>query len=179
MTIFVGAACLRWRQSSRGPGTRCAIRAGCAGDPALASGTWAIAQGLATLPLAILGMAAAGLYLQGTGSFDYPLGPQPVRYIGLMLTLGLCASWLGTLLWNRASKLLPTALAGQLIVFETLAAFAYAFIWRGALPGGTALVGIVLLICGVILGVRAFRPARDSRQADVGRESPVQPAREP
>jgi drug/metabolite transporter (DMT)-like permease len=125
--------------------------------PALASGTWAIAQGLATLPLAILGMAAAGLYLQGTGSFDYPLGPQPVRYIGLMLTLGLCASWLGTLLWNRASKLLPTALAGQLIVFETLAAFAYAFIWRGALPGGTALVGIVLLICGVILGVRAFR----------------------
>jgi drug/metabolite transporter (DMT)-like permease len=59
-----------------------------------------------------------------------------------MLTLGLCASWLGTLLWNRASKLLPTALAGQLIVFETLAAFAYAFIWRGALPGSTALLGI-------------------------------------
>jgi hypothetical protein len=26
-----------------------------------------------------------------------------------------------------------------------------------ALPGGTALVGIVLLIGGVILGVRAFR----------------------
>jgi hypothetical protein len=48
-----------------------------------------------------------------------------------MLTLGLCASWLGTLLWNRASSLLPTPLVGQLIVFETLAAFAYAFIWRG------------------------------------------------
>ncbi|SBT04925.1 Inner membrane protein YtfF [Candidatus Accumulibacter aalborgensis] len=125
--------------------------------PALASGTWAIAQGLATLPLAVLGMAAAGLYLQGTGGFDYPLGPQPVRYVGLMLTLGLCASWLGTLFWNRASKLLPTALAGQLIVFETLAAFAYAFIWRGTLPGVLALAGILLLIGGVILGVRAFR----------------------
>jgi len=66
-----------------------------------------------------------------------------------------------------------------LIVFETLAAFAYAFIWRGALPGGTALVGIALLITGVVLGVRAFRPVRDSRQADVGRELPVQPGREP
>jgi drug/metabolite transporter (DMT)-like permease len=126
--------------------------------PALASGTWAIAQGLATLPLAILGMAVAGLHFHMTGGFDYPLGPYPVRYVGLMLTLGLCASWLGTLLWNRASKLLPTALTGQLIVFETLAALAYAFIWRGALPGSTALFGIALLIGGVILGVRAFRP---------------------
>lgn len=125
--------------------------------PALASGTWAIAQGLATLPLAAIGMALAGFW-QPDG-FDYPLGPQPVRYVGLMLTLGLCASWLGTLLWNRASKLLPTALTGQLIVFETLAAFAYAFLWRGSLPGASALIGIGLLVVGVILGVRAFRPA--------------------
>jgi drug/metabolite transporter (DMT)-like permease len=125
--------------------------------PNLASGTWAIAQGLATLPLAAIGMLLAACFFRGPGGFDYPLGPQPLRYVGLMLTLGLCASWLGTLLWNRASKLLPTALAGQLIVFETLAAFAYAFIWRGAFPGSMALAGIALLIGGVILGVRAFR----------------------
>ena len=127
--------------------------------PALASGTWAIAQGLATLPLAALGMAAAGLHFQGAGGFAYPFGPHAVRYLALMLALGLFASWLGTLLWNRASRLLPTALAGQLIVFETLAAFAYAFIWRGELPGSSALIGIVLLVVGVLLGVRAFRPA--------------------
>lgn len=125
--------------------------------PALASGTWAIAQGLATLPLALLGMAAAGFHFKWQGSFDFPLGTDPWRYLGLMLTLGVCASWLGTLLWNRASRLLPAALVGQLIVFETLAAFAYAFILRDALPGSTALLGIVLLIGGVILGVRAFR----------------------
>ena len=125
--------------------------------PTLASGTWAVAQGLATLPLAAVGMAAAAFLFQDPGGFDYPLGPQPLRYVGLMLTLGLCASWLGTLLWNRASRLLPTALTGQLIVFETLSALAYAFIWRGALPGGMALLGIALLVSGVILGVRAFR----------------------
>ncbi|HRF72392.1 MAG TPA: DMT family transporter [Accumulibacter sp.] len=125
--------------------------------PALASGTWAIAQGLATLPLAATGMATAGWYFGWQGGFDYPLGPQPGAYVGLMLTLGLCASWLGTLLWNRASRLLPTALTGQLIVFETLAAFAYAFVWRGSLPGTAALVGIALLVLGVILGVRTFR----------------------
>jgi drug/metabolite transporter (DMT)-like permease len=125
--------------------------------PALASGTWAIAQGLATLPLALLGMAAAGLYFHWHGGFDFPLGASAGRYVGLMLILGFCASWLGTLLWNRASRLLPAALVGQLIVFETLAAFAYAFILRAALPGSTAGIGIALLVGGVILGVRAFR----------------------
>jgi drug/metabolite transporter (DMT)-like permease len=123
--------------------------------PQIASGTWALAQGLATLPLAAIGMAAAGVW--SDRSFDYPLGPQPMRYVGLMLMLGFCASWLGTVLWNRASQLLPTALSGQLIVFETLAAFAYAFIWRGSLPGSSALAGIGLLLAGVVLGVRAFR----------------------
>jgi drug/metabolite transporter (DMT)-like permease len=53
--------------------------------PHLASGTWAIAQGLATLPLAAIGMVVAGFLLDGE-RFDYPLGPRPLRYVGLMLT---------------------------------------------------------------------------------------------
>ena len=73
-----------------------------------------------------------------------------------MLALGLLASWLGTVLWNKASQLLPTALAGQLIVFETLAALLYTYCWRGAAPGITSIAGIALLIVGVVLGVRAF-----------------------
>ncbi|HWS75094.1 MAG TPA: EamA/RhaT family transporter, partial [Quisquiliibacterium sp.] len=49
------------------------------------------------------------------------------------------------------------SLAGQLIVFETLAALAYAFAWRGQLPPTATLAGIGLLMAGVMLGVRAFR----------------------
>jgi hypothetical protein len=48
-----------------------------------------------------------------------------------MFAIGLFASWLGTLCWNEASQRLPTALVGQLIVFETLAALAYALLLRG------------------------------------------------
>ena len=40
---------------------------------------------------------------------------------GLMLVVALLCSWLGTLCWNEASQRLPTTLAGQLIVFESLA----------------------------------------------------------
>jgi len=128
--------------------------------PGLASGTWATAQGLATLPLALLVFAGISIFLPVPQGFDWPLGPRPVVFIGLMLTLGLLASWLGTLLWNRASQLLPTALSGQLIVFETLSALAYAYFWRGELPGMSSALGIALLVLGVILGVRAFRAVK-------------------
>ncbi|WP_026296201.1 EamA family transporter [Aromatoleum toluclasticum] len=123
---------------------------------------WATAQGLVTLPLALA--AAAGFALwQGlvapTQAFDWPLGPRPWAFAGLMLLVGLAASWLGTLLWNRASHLLPPAFAGQLIVFETLSALLYAFLWYGRWPGVGEAAGIVLLVVGVLLGVRVFRPA--------------------
>ncbi len=126
--------------------------------PRIGSSTWATAQGLATLPLALAGLAGYGLYAHVSGgAYAFPLGPQPLRFIGLMLVIGLFASWFGTLLWNRASQRLPTTLAGQLIVFETLSALLYAFLWRGTLPSAAALAGIALLCAGVILGVRAFR----------------------
>ena len=116
--------------------------------------TWATAQGIATLPLAALG--AAVLAITGVGEdFALPLGPTPERFLLLMLAVGLFASWLGTLCWNEASQRLPTTLAGQLIVFETLSALAYAFMLRGQWPGPLTLAGIGLLVAGVMWALRA------------------------
>lgn len=123
---------------------------------------WATAQGLVTLPLAL---ATGLLYLVWArvagddGGFAWPFGPQPGLFVLLMVLTGLTGSWLGTLLWNRASQLLPPALLGQLIVFETLAALMYAFAWSARLPAWHELVGIVMLVVGVLLGVRLFRGA--------------------
>jgi len=130
-------------------------------NPQIRSSTWATAQGLATLPLALIGFTGYGLYAGlGASTYDFPLGARPWQFIGLMLTLGLCASWIGTMLWNKASQRLPTSLAGQLIVFETLSALLYAFIWRGAAPSAAVTAGIALLCAGVTLGMRAFQHAR-------------------
>ena len=120
---------------------------------------WATAQGLATLPMAALGYALFWLWvgLSGggdTSAFGMPFGPQPLKFIALMLALGLLASWLGTLCWNEASQRLPSRLAGQLIVFETLAALAYAFMLRGQWPGWVTGAGVVLLIAGVVTALR-------------------------
>jgi drug/metabolite transporter (DMT)-like permease len=83
-----------------------------------------------------------------------PFGPRVWEFIGLMLAIGLFASWLGTLCWNEASQRLPPALAGQLIVFETLAALAYALMLRGQAPAPGVLVGVALLVAGVLWALR-------------------------
>lgn len=116
---------------------------------------WATAQGLVTLPLALLGYAAVWTIMHLSNSpFPLPLGPRAGAFVALMCAIGLFASWLGTLCWNQASQRLPTLVAGQLIVFETLAALGYAYALRGQLPPLLALAGIALLVAGVALAVR-------------------------
>lgn len=116
---------------------------------------WATAQGLMTLPLALAGYTATWLWDIASGDpFEMPFGPRAADFILLMFAIGLFASWLGTLCWNEASQRLAPTLAGQLIVFETLAALGYAFALRQRWPQVETLVGVALLIAGVIWAVR-------------------------
>jgi drug/metabolite transporter (DMT)-like permease len=130
---------------------------------------WATAQGLVTLPMALIALLAV-LALQASGvpllaaDFALPLGPRPAAYLGLMAAVGLFASWLGTLCWNEASQRLPTTLVGQLIVFETLSALAYAFVLRREWPGAGTLAGIALLVAGVLWALRS-RPGPEAAEA--------------
>lgn len=117
---------------------------------------WATAQGLATLPLALVGYALTWGWFAARGeTFPMPFGPRPGDFLLLMFAIGLLASWLGTLCWNEASQRLPPTLSGQLIVFETLSALAYAFMLRGQAPQPLTLAGIALLIAGVVWALRA------------------------
>ena len=117
--------------------------------------SWATAQGIATLPLAAAGFALFWAWNAVTAQpFPMPLGPTPLLFVGLMFAIGLLASWLGTLCWNEASQRLPTTLVGQLIVFETLSALAYAFVLRGRAPELLTVIGIVLLVAGVVWALR-------------------------
>lgn len=121
---------------------------------------WTTAQGLATLPLALLGYAGLWLWSAGSHSdFAMPFGPRPQIFISLMLAIGLLASWVGTLCWNQASQRVSTNVLGQLIVFETLAALCYAYLLRADLPGWLTIAGILLLVGGVVLALRSQKAA--------------------
>ncbi|MTD29015.1 DMT family transporter [Erwinia sorbitola] len=118
---------------------------------AIRPATWATAQGVVTLPLALLGylLVMGQLHLSGE-QFVLPFGPRPGVFIALMLAIALFCSWLGTLCWNEASQRLPTVLVGPLIVFEILAGLAYTFLLRQTWPPLLTLMGILCLISGVV-----------------------------
>jgi drug/metabolite transporter (DMT)-like permease len=121
---------------------------------------WSTAQGLAILPLALGGYAALWVGPNiGGNILPMPFGPRPFAFVGLAAALGLLSTWLASICWNQASRRLPTAVAGQLIVFETLAALLYIFLLRRQWPGPVMTAGIGLLLAGVLSAVR-IRPVK-------------------
>lgn len=122
--------------------------------------TWATAQGLVTLPLAVVGYAL--VWWQQTATtpeFSMPLGPRPWSFAAMMLGMGIFCSWLGTVCWNKASQRLPTAMMGPLIMGETIAGLIYSFLWRQTWPSGLVLLGVAALITGV-LNVVMTKPSK-------------------
>lgn len=118
-------------------------------------GTWATAQGIVTLPLALAmyGVVCVQQAWQHP-EFALPFGPQPQRFLPLMLSIGLLCSWLGTLCWNAASQRLPMVLMGPLIVFEILSGLFWAFLWRQSWPPLLTVTGVICLLAGVLWAMR-------------------------
>lgn len=123
--------------------------------PGLRPSTWATAQGLVTLPMALVmyGLVSVQIAWQQP-AFSLPFGPRPVVFITLMLAIGLFCSWLGTLCWNAASQRLPTVLMGPLIVFEILFGLLWTFLWYQRWPPSLTVTGILCLMAGVIWAMR-------------------------
>ena len=116
---------------------------------------WATAQGLAILPFTLLGFVFVSMWLEPPQVGM--LGPQPLKFVAVMLVAGIVCSWVGAAFWNAMSERLPTALAGQLIVFETIFSVIYALMWRQAWPTLSMSIGMVMLLLGVLAALRVFR----------------------
>ena len=66
------------------------------------------------------------------------------------MMLAVVSSWLGFLAWNLCSRRLPVSLTGQMVVFETLFALLYGFIYSQRIPDLQESAAITLLIGGVM-----------------------------
>jgi drug/metabolite transporter (DMT)-like permease len=75
---------------------------------------------------------------------------QWAHFLAVAASVALIASIIGGALWNTASRLLPLALSGQVIVVETLAALLFGFLWEQRLPSILETIAIVLLVIGVV-----------------------------
>lgn len=84
-------------------------------------------------------------------------GAEWLRFLGVVTAVGIFCSVVGNALWNYASRALPMALMGQMIVFETVFASLYGFLWEARWPGGLEAAALVLLVAGVVSCAAAHR----------------------
>ena len=114
---------------------------------------WSLATGVMTGAQALLLVVPAMLI--GAGSHDAQAWG---RFAAVSAGVAIFASIVGNALWNRMSQLLPLTLAGQMILFETLFALLYGFIWEQRLPTRLEVAAIALVIAGVATCLSAHRP---------------------
>ncbi|WP_029045873.1 DMT family transporter [Cupriavidus sp. amp6] len=122
-------------------------------NPHYSGNEWSALYGLSTgavsAVLAVIGWLVAGDALtSGDSGRDW-------RWFWMVnAAVALGASLIGNNLWNIASRRLPLTLSGQMIVFETLFALAYGFVFDHRWPRPLEIAAIVLLMVGVAWSVR-------------------------
>lgn len=114
---------------------------------------WNLLAGLATGAWAVLLFVPA--WALGGRSHD---ALAWLRFLGVVAVLALFASIVGNALWNRMSRLLPLTMVGQMILFETLFALVYAFVWERRLPTAEECLAMVLVTASVLSCVFAHHP---------------------
>lgn len=116
---------------------------------------WNMMTGVVTGGLAL----ALAIPAFGFGGASHNPGDW-LHFVAVAAGLGFTASILGNALWNRMSRLLPLTMVGQMILFETLFALLYGFLWEGRGPTLIEVVAICSVVLSVVLCMRAHRPEK-------------------
>jgi drug/metabolite transporter (DMT)-like permease len=121
--------------------------------PQVSSHDWNLLTGLVTgaqslllVPLALaMGTAAHGIEAWA-------------RFGAVSVGVAVLASIAGNALWNRMSRLLPLTLVGQMILFETLFALLYGWLWEQRWPTTLEIAALGCVVAGVASCMAAHRP---------------------
>lgn len=84
-------------------------------------------------------------------------GAEWLRLAGVAAAVAILCSVIGNALWNHASRALPLTMMGQMIVFETVFAALYGFLWEARWPSGFEAAALALLVAGVVSCASAHR----------------------
>ncbi|GBQ87451.1 DMT family transporter [Asaia krungthepensis] len=80
-----------------------------------------------------------------------------MKFASVSAGVAVIASLCGNALWNRMSRLLPLTLTGQMILFETLFALLYGFLWDWRLPHPLEIGAFCFIVLSVLSCVAAHR----------------------
>jgi drug/metabolite transporter (DMT)-like permease len=123
--------------------------------PHFTSAEWSALYGMASglIALVLGALAFAIWHAEVTGTAGAASGRNWTVFWITNALLALGASVIGNHLWNIASRRVPVTLSGQLILFETLFALLYGFIYSQRMPRALEVAAIVMLIAGVTWSV--------------------------
>ncbi|AQW28682.1 DMT family transporter [Ralstonia syzygii subsp. celebesensis] len=121
-------------------------------NPHFSSNEWSALYGISTGVLSAV-LTVVAVLAAGTG-WAHGGGRVWTTFWAVNAAVALGASLIGNNLWNIAARRLPLTLSGQMIVFETLFALAYGFVYDHRWPRPLEMAAIALLIAGVGWSVR-------------------------
>ncbi len=117
---------------------------------------WNLLTGVSTGAWALLLVPVAATFESAThSSSDW------MKLFAVSIGVALLASLVGNGLWNRMSRLLPLTMVGQMILFETLFALIYGFLWEQRFPTAWEAASFALVSASVLTCLSAHRASHD------------------
>ncbi|HEX4177919.1 MAG TPA: DMT family transporter [Rhizomicrobium sp.] len=120
--------------------------------PHLSSNDWSLLLGIVSGTEALLLALPAFVLAPAHGDWT--------RFAAVSGGVAITASIIGNAFWNGASRRLPMTLTGQMVIFETLFALVYSFLWDRRLPHPTEVLAIAALIAAVTWCARLHHGAQ-------------------
>jgi drug/metabolite transporter (DMT)-like permease len=130
-------------------------------QPSLSSNDWSLLLGIVSGAEALL--LAVPAFALGRARHD---GPAWFSFMAVSGGVALTASIIGNGFWNGASRRLPMTMMGQMVIFETLFALFYSFLWDWRWPVITEIAAIAALIGAVTWCARLHRGPASHMPAD-------------
>lgn len=122
--------------------------------PKVSSHDWALLTGVMTgAQSLLLAVPVLGFDTQTHSACAW------LHFLAVASGVALLSSVIGGACWNQASRLLPLALSGQVLVIETLAALLLGFLWEQRAPDEAEFAAIMLLVVGVVWCLNCHRKA--------------------
>ncbi|MEN3951091.1 DMT family transporter [Iodidimonas sp. SYSU 1G8] len=126
-------------------------------------GEWSSVVGLVSLAAALIALPIA--WSTGLARLPTQIGGGELAMLALWsVLLGGGSTWLGTVLFNMASKLLDLTILGQMIIFEAVFGMIYVFAAVGEAPSVQEVAGIGVALFAVWLSIRRLYGGRPPPQ---------------
>lgn len=126
----------------------------------ISASEWNLLTGVVTGALTLVSLPVLVVF-QNSGHS----GSQWIKLIAVSAGVAFFASIIGNALWNRMNSLLPLTLVGQMILFETLFALLYGFLWESRGPSFLEACSFVLVSLSVVTCLAAHQTQTHSAEA--------------